>query len=260
MTRAVASPRSAPAARPAKAERQTPEGYFQRAETPLSSLVFLLPLIVLYELGTRYISLTTHQGEQRIIAFNLLQDFFTFFGANGKYLPAMAVVGILLAWHIARNDPWEIQISTVAGMLLESFVLAFPLILMGFVAARYWSLSAVRIAPSSLIILSIGAGIYEELVFRLIALTLLHLILIDVLKLHKGFSYLMMVLVSSVLFAGYHYLGAEHFVWQTFVFRTGAGLYFGAIFVFRGFGITAGTHAAYDVLIVLLRVLLAGHG
>src|SRR2546423_15636634 len=121
-------------------------------------------------------------------------------------------------------------------MLIESFVLAVPLILMGFAAARYWSLSASQIAPSSLIVLSIGAGIYEELVFRLMALTTLHLVLIDLLKLKKGAAYLLMVCISSMLFAGYHYLGAEPFVWQTFAFRTAAGLYFGAIFVFRGFG------------------------
>jgi hypothetical protein len=231
-------------------------GYFQRAEAPLASLLFLLPLIVLYELGTRYISASTHQGEQRIIAYSMLQQFFALFGATGRYLPALAVVGILITWHIARQDPWEARWGTVAGMLVESFVLALPLILMGFVAARYWSLAASRIAPSSLIVLSIGAGIYEELVFRLMALTILHLLLIDILAMKKGVAYLLMVCISSMLFAGYHYLGAETFVWQTFVFRTAAGLYFGAIFVFRGFGITAGSHAAYDVIIVLLRYLL----
>jgi hypothetical protein len=68
-----------------------------------------------------------------------------------------------------------------------------------------------------------------------------------------------MVSISSLLFAGYHYLGSEPFIWQTFAFRTAAGLYFGVIFVFRGFGITAGSHAAYDVLIVLLRLLLSHH-
>jgi len=236
-----------------------PRGYFSRAEAPLTSLLFLLPLIILYEVGTRYITATTHHGEQRIIAFNLLQQFFGLFGATGRYLPALAVVGILLAWHIARQDPWEARFGTVAGMTIESFVLAVPLILMGFVAARYWSLSASHMPASNLIVLSIGAGIYEELVFRLMALTLLHLILIDLFGMKKGMAYLLMVLLSSLMFAAYHYLGTERFVWQTFAFRTAAGLYFGAIFVFRGFGITAGSHAAYDVLIVVLRLLLPGH-
>jgi membrane protease YdiL (CAAX protease family) len=243
----------------APARPTRPTGYFQRAEMPLTSLIFLLPLIVIYELGTHYISVTHHQGEQDIIAFKLLQRFFFFFGATGRYLPALAVVGILLAWHVARDDAWQVSISTIFGMICESFLLALPLILMGFAAARYWSLSASRIAPASLIVLSIGAGIYEELVFRLMALTLLHLLLIDLFGMKRSIAYLLMVLVSSVLFASYHYLGSEPFIWQTFVFRTAAGLYFGAIFVFRGFGITAGSHAAYDVLIVLLRLLLPPH-
>jgi membrane protease YdiL (CAAX protease family) len=246
---------SATQARPAP----KPRGYFARAEAPLTSLLFLLPLIVLYEVGTRYISATSHHGEQRIIAFNLLQQFFGLFGATGRYLPALAVVGILLAWHIARQDPWEARLGTVAGMSIESFVLAVPLILMGFVAARYWSLAASSIPASNLIVLSIGAGIYEELVFRLMALTLLHLVLIDILGMKKPAGCLLMVLLSSIAFSAYHYLGTERFVWQTFVFRTAAGLYFGTIFVFRGFGITAGSHAAYDVLIVLLRLFLPGH-
>lgn len=236
-----------------------PAGYFQRAEAPLTSLLFLLPLIVLYELGTRYISQSTHQAEQQIIAFKLLQQFFAFFGATSRYLPALAVVGILMAWHIARHDPWEAPFWTICGMTLESFVLAIPLILMGCVAARYWSLSASFGDALNLIILSVGAGIYEELVFRLMALTLLHLLLIDLFAIRKPLAYLLMVVISSVAFSGYHYLSAEPFVWQTFVFRTVAGLYFGAIFVFRGFGITAGSHAAYDVLIVLLHLLLPHH-
>ena len=254
MTRAATASAGGSGSRPARRV-----GYFHRAEMPLSSLLFLLPMIVFYELGTRYISYSTHQSEQRIIAFNLLQQFFGFFGATGRYLPALAVVGILMAWHIARKDPWEARFGTIGGMLLESFLLALPLILMGFAAARYWSLSASRVTPSSLIVLSLGAGIYEELVFRLMALTILHLILIDLFALKKGLAILLMVSISSLLFAGYHYLGSEPFVWQTFAFRTAAGLYFGVIFVFRGFGITAGSHASYDVLIVLLRLLLSHH-
>jgi membrane protease YdiL (CAAX protease family) len=254
MTRAAAASVDAGGVRPARRL-----GYFQRAEAPLTSLLFLLPMIVLYELGTRYISYANHQGEQRIIAFNLLQEFFALFGATGRYLPALAVVGILMSWHIARHDPWEARWGTIAGMLVESFILALPLILMGFAAARYWSLSASRIPPSNLIVLSLGAGIYEELIFRLMALTILHLVLIDLFAVQKGLAMLLMVLISSLLFAGYHYLGNEPFVWQTFAFRTAAGLYFGAIFVFRGFGITAGSHAAYDILIVVLRLLLAKH-
>src|SRR4051812_25194550 len=73
-------------------------GYFEQSALPLASLVFLAPLIVLYELGTRwYASDPVSHVEQRIIAFSLMQQFFSLFGATGKYLPAAAVVAILLA-------------------------------------------------------------------------------------------------------------------------------------------------------------------
>jgi hypothetical protein len=237
-------------------------GYFRRAELPLVSLAFLLPLVVIYELGTRYIlSGPASHGAgagQRIIAFTLMQQFFNLFGATGHYLPALAITGILLTWHIARRDPWRVDALTLIGMAIESLLLAVPLLAMGYIVARYLPLYAAPISSRGMLVLSIGAGVYEELVFRLAAFAGLSLLFIDVLKIHRFWSCLLIVAISSVGFAAYHYLGAELFNWRTFVFRTVAGAYFGAIFAVRGFGLSAGCHTAYDVLIVFLRVL-AGH-
>jgi membrane protease YdiL (CAAX protease family) len=239
-----------------------PQGYFARSEMPLASLAFVLPLIVLYELGTWYFaSDPARQTEQRIIAFNLMQDFFRLFGATGRYLPAMAVVLILLCWHVARHDAWSVRIAHLFGMAGESMLLAIPLLGIGFVATHYveqylplFATDAQRTA--SLLVLSIGAGVYEELVFRLIAFTCLSFVFVDVLGMKRGWAGLLMVLFSSLAFALYHYLGSEQFNLATFAFRTAAGGYFGAVFLFRGFGITAGTHAVYDMYVVLLRSLL----
>src|SRR5439155_23665758 len=190
-------------------------GYFRRAELPLPSLAFLLPLIVFYELGTHYIlanpSHNTGAGGQRIIAFTLMQQFFNLFGVTGRYLPALAVAGILLTWHIARRDPWRVDAGTLLGMTIESSLLAIPLLAMGYVAARYLPLYAAPVSSRGMLVLSVGAGVYEELVFRLMAFTALNLLLIDFLKLPKSWGYLLIVLLSSVLFAAYHYLGAEPF-------------------------------------------------
>ena len=38
----------------------------------------------------------------------------------------------------------------------------------------------------TMFVLSLGAGIYEELVFRLVGLTLLHILLIDILRLPQA--------------------------------------------------------------------------
>jgi len=235
-------------------------GYFQRSELPLASLLFILPLMVLYELGTRFIVSQPNGGETRIIAFTLMRDFFSLFGATGRYLPCLAVIGILLTWHIARRDGWKVQWGTLSGMVVESLVLALPVLGLSYAVTRYVIpplAGTVGVAdPLSMLVLSIGAGIYEEAVFRLGAITLLNLLLVDAVKIHRIVAIPAMVGLSALLFSGYHYLGNEPFQVQTFVFRTAAGLYFGGLFVLRGFGITAGCHAFYDVLVVLLPLLV----
>ncbi|HZZ43773.1 MAG TPA: CPBP family intramembrane glutamic endopeptidase [Tepidisphaeraceae bacterium] len=230
--------------------------YWTQSQLPLTCLAFLLTPMVIYELGTRYLT------RQQIIAFRLLEDFFNFFGATGPHLPALAVVGILLAMHIARNDRWLVNPAIVGRMAVESLLLALPIIGISIVAARYLprlplvgtSHAAMATGPSkvSMIVLSCGAGIYEELVFRLIAFTLLNLLIVDIFRVRKRLSALLIVAIPAILFSVYHYLGYEHFTLHSFVFRTVAGIYFGVVFLYRGFGITAGSHAAYDILIVLL--------
>lgn len=230
--------------------RPTPPagGYLHQSELPLTSLVFVLPFLVIYELGAH--TLSDPAAYPQLVAFRLLRDFFGLFGATGQYLPALAVVGILLSWHIARNDPWRVRPATLVGMFVESVLLSVPLIFVCLAIASYLPLAAGDLGGKA--IMSLGAGIYEELIFRLCAMTILHLALIDLLKMRRLHGVFLILAVPAVLFALYHYLGDEPFAWGSFVFRTAAGVYFGIIFLVRGFGITAGAHAAYDICIVLL--------
>jgi membrane protease YdiL (CAAX protease family) len=244
--------------------RALPDGYLRRSELPLASLVFVLPMIVLYEVGTRHFATDPWaQTEQRIIAFKLMQDFFRLFGASGRYLPALAIGGILLACHIARNDPWTVRPGTLLGMFVEGTLWVLPLLATGTVALHYLAAGAVAggagqpdpVNWKALLVLSIGAGIYEELVFRLVAFTLLSFVLVDVLDVPKPLAILLMLSIGALTFSLYHYLGTERFEAQSFAFRAFAGVYFGLIFLYRGFGITAYSHAAYDIAVVCLKLL-----
>jgi membrane protease YdiL (CAAX protease family) len=228
--------------------------YLSRSTRPLTSLVFLLPFIILYELGTRLLLTDPVQGTHHIVAFTLLQRFFALFGATGRHLPALAVVSILIAWHVARKDNWTVSLPTLLGMAAESIALGLPLIVFGVGLARLFpALSASTGAglPRT-VILSLGAGVYEEVVFRLILCTALAMVLRNGLRLNPRLSMLLLVLLSATLFSAYHYLGSETFYWRIFVFRMAAGVYFAAIFVFRGFGLTAGGHISYDLMVALL--------
>jgi membrane protease YdiL (CAAX protease family) len=262
-----------PGARSAPAVKTKPDrelGYFEQSRSPLASLAFVLPLVIVYELGTGAHSAAEgfRGAPQHVIAFTLMQQFFGLFGATGRHLPAMAVVGILLAWHLARKDPWKLRWPTLGGMAAEGIVLCAPLIAMSVVLAyliKGLPLAGIpaagggRAAPSrDVLVLCLGAGIYEELVFRLILLTVLSLFVRDLLLFPPRMTALFVVLASAVLFSSYHYLGAEAFhwgaiaSWRTFAFRTLAGIYFGALFLTRGFGVTAATHAAYDILVLIV--------
>lgn len=235
------------------------KGYLANSSLPLTSLVFLLPFIITYELGMRP-NLTNPVHLREIYAFKLMREFFQWFGATGRYMPAMAVVGILITWHIARNDSWKIHWPSLVGMFFESVFLGIPLIFIAHAFAQYVPLYASPTAAEiwQQIVLSLGAGIYEELVFRLCGLTLMSMMIMDVAKIRNFWGKLIVVLVPAILFSLYHYMGNEVFTWRTFLFRTTAGVYFGVIFLCRGFGITAGSHAAYDVLAALLPLHMAG--
>lgn len=255
MSRAVASRATA---RAPAATRALPGGYLKQSQLPLASLVFLLPFLILYEVGTRQFAFDpVHQTEQRIIAFNLMLQFFQMLGATARYMPPLAVVFLLLACHVVRNDPWRVKASTLLGMLVESFAWALPLLALGTITA-HWLSHFLPLMPlhgdgRALFVLSLGAGIYEELVFRLVALAILHTVLIDFIRLPRLWGYLGMVVISSFAFAFYHYLGAEPFSWRSLAFRTAAGAYFAGLFLLRGFGITAFAHSSYDLLVIYLR-------
>ena len=229
-------------------------GYFAESELPFTSLIFLLPLILIYEIGTRYYTTAAQHGrDQQIIAFTMMQRFFRLFGVHGQHLPAVAVVTVLLSWHVASKGRWHFNWSTLLGMAAESVLLALPLIALARELARYFPLAAVESTRQDVIILSFGAGVYEELVFRLCLFALLSFALKDALQLHSFWVHLGVVLFSAIAFSAYHYLSPfEHFQPRAFIFRTAAGAYFGLIFLLRGFGITAACHASYDLLILFI--------
>jgi hypothetical protein len=166
----------------------------------------------------------------------------------------MAVVAILLTWHVARQDPWEFRIGHVLMMVLESVVLAVPL------AGVYllFSPSGLSYVGSGgdwklLCSLYLGAGVYEELVWRLAGFAVLSFLLIDVGRLSPKLAVPVILTTCAVGFSTYHMLGTHVLPWQAFVFIGLRGIYYGIIFLERGFGVSVGVHTAYDLLFLALR-------
>jgi membrane protease YdiL (CAAX protease family) len=63
------------------------------------------------------------------------------------------------------------------------------------------------------------------------------------------------VVCGALIFSAFHYLGpyGDPLELPSFTFRTVAGLAFSGLYVTRGFGITAWSHALYDVFLLAAR-------
>jgi membrane protease YdiL (CAAX protease family) len=102
------------------------------------------------------------------------------------------------------------------------------------------------------LVLSIGAGLYEELVFRvLVAGGLFAVFRWSGVPVGRAGAFA--VIVSALVFSAFHYIGpfGDTLALSSFLFRFFAGVVFSAIFLLRGFGIAAWTHALYDIFIVV---------
>lgn len=271
-----------------KSPRHQVTSYWERTLWPLQSLYFLLPLLIGYELGAAVFAPEGNQRLPQIYAERMLGQFLEWTGATGYHLPAIATVLVLLGLHVAHRDPWRPEPRLYLAMLIESIVLAAPLFVFsimittppppeaapgisaawegsGSIPGVFPLLASTAKAATGLdgvgswregVVFSIGAGIYEELVFRLIVIALAHFMLSNVLALPKGWSAGGAIALSAVAFALYHPFdthlpwGWTSGDWGRFTFYTLAGLYFAAIYVYRGFGIVAATHALYDVMVI----------
>ena len=95
-----------------------------------------------------------------------------------------------------------------------------------------------------------GAGIYEELLFRLMLIPVLWQVF-AMFGLQKVPALIGAIILSSLMFSAVHYdfvtAAGDPFEWYSFTFRFSAGVVFACLFAFRGFGIAAVTHALFDM-------------
>ncbi len=236
------------------------ENYWDITHRPLQCLVFLLPMVVAYELGMVLLHGNVPDYQRPALAAKqLLQWFFSLFGATGFYLPGAALIIVLLAWQLASRHPWKVTGGVFFGMAGESILLAIPLLVLNQWIPVLQGLGNVpgeaTGAGASLdnLLLSVGAGLYEELVFRLIIITVVTMLLVDVVRFRQITGVAGAVILSSLLFAAHHYhpIGADPWSSKDFAFRAAAGAYLAAVFVLRGFGLAVGCHVIYDVMAFL---------
>jgi membrane protease YdiL (CAAX protease family) len=236
-----------------------PRGYFEQSRDLMNSLVLVLPLLLIYQAGLLATNGQTLNGVDFTTVVLVQRWGLTGLLVFNGVLIVAGVIGVVVLQKKKRFDP-----RIVVPIAIESTVYAF---LLGIVITQV--LARVGIKPPNLLIegwtvlgraraeagalakicMALGAGVNEELVFRLgmvpaIAALAAH-------AMPKRHAVITAILVSSVLFSLAHYFG-EPFMVYTFFYRFLAGVLFCALFTLRGFAVAVYTHAIYDVLVMVV--------
>ncbi len=184
-----------------------------------------------------------------------MQQLLGLLGFGGFLLLPLLTIAILLGWHHTSRQPWRVSRGVLGGMAVESAALAVLLLVVADLQARLLALGGQApvcqlaaggsaTAYASHLVRYFGAGLYEELLFRLMLVPLVMAAigcLVAVRRTQVGVA----VVLTSLLFAAAHYVGphGEPYQLYSFLFRFVAGGFFALLFIYRGFGIAAGTHA-----------------
>ena len=239
--------------------------YWQVSRAPRYSLLFALPLLLAYQ-TLAALQPVGPQGSLRNGADVILESLFVALAGRWGPLVFMACViglGLRLVARDMRAHGGRLRAGVFAAMLVEAAVLAvvFGGVVGGLTshvvrppAAIGWGVSQLEtLGSGTRVMLSLGAGIYEELLFRVVLVTALAWLAEGVFRWRPASAGLWAVLVGATVFSAVHYVGpyGDRLTVYSFVFRMIAGVFFSALYLLRGFGITAWTHALYDVFLLV---------
>lgn len=260
---AKAPSKSATKKAPAKKGEKSPKkgkfgSYFEESKDLGTSLILVMPLFVIYQIGVLMTGGVRNGVDFVSDLMWLVSD-----GSLGIYLginlAILAGFGATLL-HLRHKGSWHpglfpfiVAESTVYAMFLGTAVLQLmstlglsPLLATGS-EGDYGIITSV--------VLSLGAGIYEETVFRLIGMGGLYLLARKVMDIPSWMAAVGALLISSFIFSAIHYVGplGDAFTMGSFLFRFFAGILLAAIFYLRGFAVAVYTHAIYDIIVMVFR-------
>ncbi len=227
--------------------------YWKFSKTPFYSFLFTLPYFIFYEIGIFF----TSQDDLVVIrngADALMRQALSRFGIIGLYwLGALFFIAFIITL-IAQKKKWKE--SVIVGnyffiMTLESIFWSYILfILMS-------NMNILLMNPNGELLiqqitLAIGAGIYEEFLFRVVLILIISSILTMIFRWSKNNVNIIAIIISAGIFSAFHFIGefGDFFSFKVFMVRFLAGIFLGFLYLFRGFGITAWSHSIYDLIIL----------
>ena len=216
-----------------------------------TSLLFVFPLLVAYELGVAFAP-----------AGNGV-DFITqwMFAAVGEdrthYIVLnLALAGAFVALVLYLRRRRALALGDFTPMLLLSAIYALSMgSFIVFVMDRLLGFDGLMaIDAGTALIISLGAGVHEELVFRL-GLLAGGAYLLRLLGVRHRWAVVLALAASALLFAAAHHVGPGGEPWNpvVFTYRALAGAVFGTIFYVHSLAHAVYTHFLYDAYVLIVR-------
>jgi len=235
--------------------------YWRLSRSPRYSLLFALPLLLLYEALAFALSHDAITGVRNGADVLLKSLFVGLGGRTGLIVFGLVLIGTGTVLVYRDRAGGKLRGPFFLAMAAESALYAA---LFGAVAGMLTALllsGLVRLAvppatkldlPTQLMI-SLGAGIYEELLFRVLIVGAVAWLARRVLGWGPLAAGALATLIGALVFSIFHYIGpyGDRLELASFAFRAIAGVLFSGLYLVRGFGITAWTHALYDVLVTV---------
>ena len=231
--------------------------YFKHSKSPFYSFIFILPLFIIYEFGISAIS-SDDLPTIRNGADVFLRKVISTIGLNGIYgMGLLLLVGIMIAFFInkGRFKNLSLQSNYFILMIFESLFWSAIL----FVILSHGQLLLGTGTGKLLmqqIVLSIGSGIFEEFVFRVLLVSGIALIVGIFIKKQYLYKMSISIIIAAIIFSIFHFVGeyADTPKINLFLLRLLAGIVLGYVYIFRGFGIAAYSHSFYNLIVFTQNV------
>jgi membrane protease YdiL (CAAX protease family) len=224
----------------------------------LTSLILVFPLFLIYQVGVLF-TLPMLNGADFITTL-----LFASLGLTTKgYLLFLAVVVGLFALAVSmlkRKQHFNGKVvlpvlieSSLYAVTMGSVIVLLMTKLLGFSPSLAAGIQQQGLATR--LVMSLGAGVYEETVFRLGLLGGCIVAFEKFIGMSRWAAFLFAFIFSSAVFSLVHYIPpyGDSFSLGSFTYRTLAGIVFGVLFKLRGFAVAVYTHAFYDIFVLIIR-------
>lgn len=238
--------------------------YFQNVRKHSYNFIFAGVLLIFYEVGMLVLP----------NPLKIANGIDVFFEAIWKLIPggSLIISGILIVLGLfflikdLRSGviirPFHFVLMTLESFFWAALIFFNLSYVVGLLVGNSWvamQVTKMENPPTYYIqdvVLSFGAGFYEELFFRLILIQIFILIAKAFQKDPTRWNIrLVIIIVGALLFSMVHYIGTygDSFNFNSFLQRFIFGLIMYPLFMYRGFGIAAWSHALYDVMVFTMR-------